>query len=152
MGLLISDIGQKWCSEKWRTVILKLPKSKLLVQNTSNMAQNDPKDDHPKDFPWDHFEPYLMYFGPVVWILEPLIYSSTIFWSTIFGRYPILTDPYCKILKKKWSEEIMYQLEYLFGIILSHVWDILDQQFGFWKLQYNRPPLLGAPFLANIKS
>ena len=27
MGLLIFDIGQKWCSQKWRARILKLPKS-----------------------------------------------------------------------------------------------------------------------------
>ena len=50
--------------------------------------------------PWAHFKPYLRYCGPVVWILEALIYPSVTFWSTIFGRQPKLRDPYCKILKK----------------------------------------------------
>ena len=37
-------------------------------------------------FLWGDFKPYSSHFGPVVWILEALIYSAATFGITIFGR------------------------------------------------------------------
>ena len=56
-GPQIWSIGQKCSSEKWRTGLSKSPKSKLLVQIESDMAQNDTR-----EVPWMRHEVKRSYF------------------------------------------------------------------------------------------
>ena len=141
-GSKIFDISQKWCSEKWRTGILKVLKSKLLVQKSFKYGLKWAKEmlELIHDFLRPIFFSKFCNMGLLILVIRQKRFSEK--WQT-----GILKLPKSKLLvqkenfEKNWSEEFLDQLEYLFGIILSHIWGFLHQWFGFRKKQYTRPSL-----------